>query len=840
MPLNECLAKTVHTKDGDKPGVSVETHCRIVGHIAREIIMRLPEWLQSSCFPKGSELIAAAHDVGKICPTFQEKIHREIGVKPGMINPDLDKTIGYHSAVSQAAVSHCPKYIPEILGRHHGYNSQSICAPEAEIYGGTAWQKQRMSLINILKKDLDVDWPMISSALQADIIAGLTVVADWIGSGPLFEEVVQESWNSYIPESLDRAGFVPYKILKGLSFENIFDSYQPRDVQIRFVESVKTQGAYVLEAPMGLGKTEAALYAAYKILEKGLATGIYFALPTQLTSDKIYDRFDRFLENILENTEKECHPVLLHGLAWLKNTEFGEDGSPGHSWFSSSKRGLLAPFAVGTIDQALMAVMNVKHSFVRTFGLAGKVIILDEIHSYDSYTSTIIKELIDALRALHCTVIILSATLTDKQRYALLGVSSTCQKQEAAFSAYPLISAYPQKGQPVELETEKLESSRVDLRLLSEDKDAFEEALLRAQRGELVLWIENSVLDAQEAFGYLGARAEAAGRIECGLMHSRFIKTDRQKNENIWAGIYGRTGRSERQNKGRILIGTQVLEQSLDIDADFLVTRICPTDMLFQRMGRLWRHRGNDDIRPSEAKREAWILSPVFDEAVANKRSLGKSARVYAPYILCRTIEVWQDIPKVALPDEIRRLLEKTYKERNEEGLLATYKKTMEEKRDALKRLALSSVSRGGKTLSDSQSFTRYSEIGTVDVLLIKKQTYANQGVLLRFLNGFEILLPKFVDAKERRKIAAELLKNTVSVPEYIAPNATTRQMEWLRGYVYLGDQEENPFRLAVVQDGDELHGLGDTVGSNKYDLYYNSILGYKARKKSEGDEDEE
>ena len=308
--------------------------------------------------------------MGKISPTFQEKIHRDVGEILGITDPKLDKTIGCHYTVGQAAVSQFPKYIPEIIGRHHGYSPQGILSSDAEVYGGEKWQNQRMELVNMLKKDLNIDWPVVFSALQSDVLAGLTVVADWIGSGSLFDGVDLESWKNNISEALDRAGFVTPKIRKGLSFENIFD-FPPRNAQIRLAESIKIQGAYVLEAPMGLGKTEAALYAAYQALEEGRATGIYFALPTQLTSDKIYERMNLFLEKILDVSDVNRRSLLLHGAARLQGTELGEDGAPGHCWFNSSKRGLLAPFAVGTIDQALMAVMNVKARFCANLWFSG-------------------------------------------------------------------------------------------------------------------------------------------------------------------------------------------------------------------------------------------------------------------------------------------------------------------------------------------------------------------------------------------------------------------------------------------------------------------------------------
>jgi len=845
IPFKDCLAKTIRSGSGNKPGVSVETHCLIVGYVARALLSRLPVWLRESLFPRGSELIAAAHDVGKVNPKFQEKIYRDIGEVLGITNPE-DKTNGYHFSVSQATVNSCHKYIPEILGKHHGYTPPCINSPDAEVYGGPGWQKQRVDLIDVLKHNLNVDWPLVSSALHSDVLAGLTTVADWIGSGSLFDEVDHESWKNCVSEALDRAGFVSPIIRKGLTFEEVF-SFSPRNVQTHFVESIKTQGAYVLEAPMGIGKTEAALYAAYQILEKGDATGIYFALPTQLTSDKIYERMNSFLggdlqknlPGILDKSDPHRSSLLLHSSAWLRDTELGEDGSPGHSWFNSSKRGLLAPFAVGTIDQALMAVMNVKHGFMRTFGLAGKVVILDEVHSYDSYTGTILNELVKALRELQCTVIILSATLTNKQRHSILGVPFNNSEQKEIPSPYPLISGYPRESELWELKTAKLEDFKVDIYISSNNDDAVYEVLKRAERGEQIIWIENTVDEAQKRYCLLAAKTKEMG-LDCGLLHSRFLKGDRQKNESNWAGLFGKAGRDSRQEKGRVLVGTQVLEQSLDIDADFLVTRLCPTDMLFQRLGRLWRHRENDLIRPVEAKREAWIMAPGLKDAIQEPSILGKTAKVYSLYILCRTLEVWQNVSSVNLPGGIRPLLEATYKERHEDDDMARYRQKTENKRDELHRMALVGVSRGGKTLPESKASTRYSETESVEVLLIKNKKSVENGILLRFLDDSELLLPKFTDITTRRQIASVLLRNTVMAPVYLAPIAIKKQIEWLRDYVYLGNYEESLFRVAIVQDSDKLQGIGGSVVSKEYNLTYSSYLGYKAEKKGESDDDRE
>ena len=213
---------------------------------------------------------------------------------------------------------------------------------------------------------------------------------------------------------------------------------------------------------------------------------------------------------------------------------------------------------------------------------------------------------------------------------------------------------------------------------------------------------------------------------------------------------------------------------------------------------------------------------------------------MYSPYILCRTLEVWRNVLSLNLPTGIRPLLEATYKERFEEGNMAIYKHETEKKREALTRLALTSVSRGGKTLPEIKASTRYSETESAEVLLIRKHSHVEEGTLLRLLDGSKLLLPKYVDAVTRRKIASQLLTNTVMVPDYLAPATGRQQVKWLRDYVYLGDDEESPFRVAVVTDSDELQGIECSCVSEKYNLHYNSCLGYMAKKKGRSENDEE
>lgn len=851
--LAQCLAKTYGEKGKKQKGRDVLTHCQIVGEVARELLKRMPDDLREALFPEGSILIAACHDVGKICPTFQEIIYRSTAdYKLGSIlelakfrSTTLDKlkqsdrSHGGHAYVSSATAKKLKvgKHIPEILGRHHGSLPESNYSAFSEVFGGETWQQRREELIEELKNRLGCDFPEVKNQEQALVLAGLTSVSDWIGSQELFDNPA-EDWEKqgFIKKAVDEAGFVHIQpeIIPNLTFSDIFEDFKPHESQSKFFESVTQTGVYILEAPMGLGKTEAALYAAYQLLVADKATGIYFALPTQLTSDKIYDRFsDTFLNKILSPDSPHRKAFLAHGNAWLKQTDLGENANPDNAWFDSRKRKLLAPFAVGTIDQALMAVMNVRHGFVRTFGLAGKVVILDEVHSYDAYTGTILDELVEALRKLHCTVIILSATLTKERREQLLNQPVKEEK------SYPLISANPNNGEFQELTVEPLENKNVKIHCCQNDKVAIDEAVKLAAQGQQVLWIENTVAEAQIKFKELSTLAIGTN-VETGLLHSRFLKIDREENENKWIDLYGKKNRLTQQTQGRILVASPVAEQSLDLDSDFLVSRFAPTDMLLQRIGRLWRHENS--VRPDSAKREAWLLTPELNAAIQDaKTQFGKSASVYSPYVLCRSLEVWHDLPSVNfvnfvnLPSDIRDLIERTYEKHDEQGEMQKYLSELKDKRAELEQIARSATTPGFTTSSDDDIKTRYSEQDNVPVLLLRDYQTSDDVTEITLLDDSKIYLPRGIktkDKKQWRDLAAQILKNTLHVSSYHAPQKISiKELNWLKEFVYLGKAEfgTSLLHVALVDESGEVKSFAGGAASDEYQLSYDNRLGYRA-----------
>jgi CRISPR-associated endonuclease/helicase Cas3 len=445
--------------------------------------------------------------------------------------------------------------------------------------------------------------------------------------------------------------------------------------------------------------------------------------------------------------------------------------------------------------------------------LLGKVVILDEIHTYDTYTLTIIESLLKELLELHCTVIILSATLSRTMRKFLLGQQSTSE-------AYPLITA--KTAEYKEIPFKSGEPKVVSVKWETVDELAIEECVARAADGQQVLWVENTVDKAQ----YIFKRIAASG-IKVGLLHSRFIKDDRDCIEREWLNLYGKDA-AHRGECGRVLVGTQILEQSIDIDADFLITRLAPIDMLFQRIGRLWRH--NIPSRCAGAKREVWILAPE-KVIYSAKEDFGDSAKVYAPYVLYRTFEELSKVTRLIVPVDIRPLIEKVYTyeddsaklTEDENKKLKKYYDEMFKKAEDMKGLAGLSLASFGSCIEENQVLTRYIEEERVFVVLAKKKKFIEGGLILTLLNGKNLLLQKTKGKlASRGEISLELLKSSVSVSKRNAPSFTKDTEVYLENYLYTKNGE---YTLGIVGD---LGLLEDFEGR----FAYNNRIGYHLLKK--------
>lgn len=838
IPLENCLAKTHRNRDGTLgKGRTVEEHCRITGAVAEELLRRLLSFWQKGgrVFPEHSHLPPLLHDIGKVCPTFQKKIYTnlpDIENFPQLNGKDIDVKLerewGYHAGISYAEVdAHAQsERLALCVGLHHATYFTPQHKNTCEQFGGEAWAQMRHELLEKLRAG--AEWPKLDTATQTLLLAGLTIVSDWIASGDLFSDPARP-WEERVKRAVDEAGFLYPQAAPGLTFEEIF-GFCPNACQKTMAETVSGPGVYILEAPMGSGKTEGALFAAYQLLAKGIASGIYFALPTQLTSNMMHVRVAKFLEKIMPDG---VAPTLVHGDAWLARKMLqkmgGEEASPGGAWFEQGRRSILAPFAVGTVDQALMAAIHVSYAGLRMFGLAGKVVILDEIHSYDAYTSRILDKLVEHLSKLGCTVIILSATLAQARRKALLdSIGATIPGMS---DAYPLLTAAPAEEMSVEVPIPGFADVEVAVHLTDDEERALDEILARAEAGQQAVWIENSVGKAQEIYRILACRAAQFG-IETGLLHSRFMAGDRLENEKVWTGILGKPGSvasSQRSSKGRILVGTQVIEQSLDIDADFMVSRFAPSDLILQRLGRLWRHERED--RPQEAVREAWLLAPNLEKALsAPKEAFRDTATslVYPPYVLTRSLEVWAGLKDVHLPRDIRKIIEETYRPRSQEinSAMAKVRKLEEEEVQAKINQALQGCITLGKPMSDETATARLTDIASVKVLLLHDVNLQGGRCKVE-ADGEWKDLRKWKDSNEKIDLAIDLALHTVAVPEYWAPPpAPAHVQDWFAPFIH--EAKYGTLRILLIDRAGNAH---DINGCAIEGIEYKSRTGYNWKK---------
>lgn len=846
VPLDKCLAKTriVHSDGIDKcePGCSLYVHLWCTCQILRKIREMWQGYPIADLIPVEAEWLAAMHDIGKCTPSFLSKIYNAVGwdLPWGKTIPEDS---GGHARNSETILYYLfGKDFARLAGEHHGGSSWN--GPDTltkEELGGDEWEKIRESLIQKITTDLALptcDLKHIASD-KAPLILGVTILADWLSSGMELPDSAICSRED-IAKVIKRAGIQPATCQSGASFEKLF-GFSPNFLQQNCLTNIIPGGIYVIESEMGSGKTEAALGIAYQLLSQKKANGIYFAMPTRLTSEKIYDRLNLFLQKTL--SAKEIKPLLIHGEAWLDNflpQPPNADGAepqrhtPG-SWFQTKKRALLAQFGAGTIDQALMAVVNCRHRDLRAFALAGKVVIFDEVHSYDCYTQTLLTTLIKKLRHWGATVVILSATLTHDARNRLLG---TNQPQTTADYPYPSLSIASPGQEKIRTIPIKANSSiEIKLSSTSNELDAIRSALERAAMGEEVLWIENTVGKAQQLFQVLAGEAR---NIEIGLIHSRFPVIERRNRENKWVDLLGKGGVESRCGKGRILIATQILEQSVDVDADYLITRLAPCDMLFQRLGRLWRHPTLNRHRPACAYPHMLLLYPEEVCTPEKNESLKSALLPYEPYFVMRTMEVWKTLSSISLPTDIRPTLEKVYKEREEKDVMATLYQDVIRKRQNLELQAGISCGTAGKPSSDECFGTRINDEESVQVLLLKKDNSGDdlKKVLHPFVGENIVKLPDSnASYQEKTKAAAELLKVMINVRTHIAPTVEDFPVDFLRNVLWIGDNEDHPIRAAYVDESGLLLSVtGLPCECKNYELAYHPELGYCANKKSRKD----
>jgi CRISPR-associated endonuclease/helicase Cas3 len=684
-------AKSPPPEGGPPDGYPLLPHLLDVAAVGLALLPSVPCPIELARAGEWIPALVGLHDLGKASPGFQRRLgRRSIGEYP--LERDLPDRHDISSVLVLKPLLKARRLpvrdasdLALAVGAHHGapFTPHEINTGKWDITNN--WQKAHETLFEAVLDGVGMagtDFPGLPvDARERSVVLqwlmGLTTTADWLGSSEALcrWERLPSASDSLEPkqwfrESLELAmeavrgadlGPSPLpKASNGMAAVRsvLGEGRAPRPLQTAVAEAIDTLPAgaslLVIEAPMGEGKTEAALSCA-------LGTrGIYLAMPTQATSNALFNRLAKFLEPIQADDGLRRPVGLAHSSggpdsAALRLREIGlgtDDRSVTAGWwFRGSKRALLCPHGIGTVDQGLLGVLHCRHSFLRLYGLAGRTVIFDEVHAYDSYTGGLIERLVAWLRGLGCRVVVMTATLPAERRKALLmawhGDDSPLpaeQWKEARGTSYPRLSWVGDHG----IRSTSFTASRQQrVRFLSHPSpvDAVaDQAMAWAEQGARVLVIANKVARAQQIYRRLDS-------VPSTLFHARFPMDQRLSIEKQ---VLERFGPSGSATGGHVLVATQVAEQSLDIDFDVLLSDPAPIDLLLQRQGRIHRHSRN---RPKG-----------FEQSVVHVVDMEKelpipdlTSYVYDRWLVLRSLAWLRQNSLVALPEDIDRGVQEVY-----------------------------------------------------------------------------------------------------------------------------------------------------------------------------------
>jgi CRISPR-associated endonuclease/helicase Cas3 len=651
--------------------------------------------------------LAASHDLAKASPAFQNRLPN--AAPHGTISTYLLQSLlneppfGIEQTIA--------KRLAQVVGGHHGIvpRAGDLDKVHTRDVGRDEWDRHQRWLLQetaLLLEIVGTPPPTRLTNAGAVWLAGFISVADWIGSNSDFflyaapSGVIPDDFSSDAYAALARERAARAITALGWSawpeqseprtFADLFPTYTPNVMQqevIALAERLNEPFLVIIEAPMGMGKTEAALYLADHATVNFGMRGHYLALPTQATSNQMFRRDTAFLQKrypggIVNTQLLHGHAALDSDFQALRETGTGllrsfltaldlpddpqaaRDDVPAGviaaEWFTYRKRELLAPFGVGTIDQALLAVLQTKHFFVRLLGLAGKTIVFDEIHAYDTYMSVLLERLLAWLHALGCSTVLLSATLPAARRAALLRAwTGEDEALSGTAGTYPVIT-WRSGADGGAIFIDETEKRTIRLRWLVANDGEWLAALgvnlnERLANGGCAAVICNTVKRAQDVYQALSSHFPAD---ELSLFHARFLYDDRMKRERETLHKFGKPGEETQRPDRAVIVATQVIEQSLDLDFDLMVTELAPVDLLLQRAGRLHRHR--DRKRPSGLKDpELWVLAPP--EADGLPVFSRHDRFVYDEHILLRSWLALRGVDKITIPEQMTSLIESVY-----------------------------------------------------------------------------------------------------------------------------------------------------------------------------------
>lgn len=651
------------------------------------------------------------HDFGKITPAFQLKQSRPYN--EALDQAVLAKLDGLSLPSQLPLADKSPHNVTGayllrstcfagIVASHHGTTPTKHELMLQQVfksnYGDATWTNLRQEFLAIGLQDLtpqekDMLYHASLSQDQQILLLGLVMMADWLASNENYFPLIpiDDSYQDIDEEKRIKIGLSRWAKETKWQPQTDFDidtyfkdhfNFKPHALQKEMLETIKAikkPGLILVEAPMGTGKTETALTASEILSAKCHTNGIFYGLPTQATSNAMLPRLASWL-----TVERGKHGLkLMHSKA--NSVKVYQDLDKNNNvfinhWYSH-KLGSLEHFTIGTIDQLLQMSLSQRHLAFKHLAFSGKTVIIDEVHTYDAYMQSYLQKALKWLGEYHVPVIALSATLTHAIRQSL--VSSYLQRDVELPTnlAYPLLTYTENSIVKQQSNFAKSQSKKVIIKSFTSDapQQIAQKADNLIAQGGICGIIVNSITRAQEI-----AKDVKAPKI---LLHSSYLAKDRSNiEERILKTI-------ENRPKKLVIIGTQVLEQSLDLDFDVLITDAAPMDLLLQRIGRLWRRN---------RKRANSFTKPVcYVDTNSKSKAYQTDCFLYSNYLINHTVKLLPD--KIVLPTDIPILIEKTYQMNDSQD---AQELSLERKKECQKSLNFQVHDPCGKNLFDWQSQT--------------------------------------------------------------------------------------------------------------------------------------
>lgn len=612
----------------------------MVEAVARHMGTSAADWVQVS------RVLAGWHDIGKASCGFQNK---DRAACPDWARGHRNSVrAGRHDQIGAMLAWDRLGEFPgrtrtraaQIVGGHHGLipGPQQLNAQHLAVFGGAALVDEtppseldgaRRWLWDTLDTEVgllpDVPLPTPAAAMSLAVV----VLADWVASSRelIHEHQVASGDRGFDPgRHFERAlslssghlratGLLAPTSRRRATPSDLIESPDPKwtDLQSSIDSSFSPTGPgiAVICAPTGEGKTEAALIAAAKFADVSGRHGMFFAMPTVATAEGLHDRLARCIGRLAPTDESptlrrvHSQAILAEGDPHIAVSDNTAATRAAALWMRGTRKSLLAPFGVGTIDQVLLGALRSKHSPLRIFGAATGVLIVDEAHALDPYMRKLLCRTVEWLAALGTPVVILSATLPSKRVRELCMAYQTGSGERpevgAELDGYPSWVAWtpadgwsearsmPRRSWTLRIQVDTAPSHHIT--------QCITEAALRAAEaggGRCVLVVRSTVAAAQETYRAIRQAApHLAPGEEVEIIHSRMPRGDRDRRSRA---ALRRLGPSiEERPKRLVLVATQVVEQSFDVDFDALITDPAPLAALLQRSGRVRRHRPPSD-----------------------------------------------------------------------------------------------------------------------------------------------------------------------------------------------------------------------------------------------------